>query len=120
NAALYGVTALSASNVWAVGTYLGPNSSNPTLIEHWNGYGWSIVSSPNPSPGSSNALNGVASLRSDGSGNDVWAVGDYTGSQQTATLITHYTGGTTFSDVRPEDYFYDAVNYLYCHGAISG
>lgn len=25
-----------------------------------------------------------------------------------------------FSDVHPTDYFYDAVQYLYCHGAISG
>jgi hypothetical protein len=26
----------------------------------------------------------------------------------------------SFSDVRPSDYFYDAVRWLYCHGAISG
>ena len=26
----------------------------------------------------------------------------------------------TFTDVYPTDYFYDAVQYLYCHGAISG
>jgi hypothetical protein len=26
----------------------------------------------------------------------------------------------TFTDVLPTDYFYDAVRYLYCHGAISG
>lgn len=25
-----------------------------------------------------------------------------------------------FSDVNPGDYFYDAIQYLYCHGAISG
>ena len=26
----------------------------------------------------------------------------------------------TFTDVHPTDYFYEAVRYLYCHGAISG
>ena len=26
----------------------------------------------------------------------------------------------SFSDVRPSDYFYEAVQYLYCHGVISG
>lgn len=25
-----------------------------------------------------------------------------------------------FTDVQPTDYFYDAVRYLYCHGAVSG
>src|SRR5207249_601992 len=26
----------------------------------------------------------------------------------------------SFSDVRPSDYFYEAVQYLYCHGVIGG
>ena len=42
---LYGVTAISASNVWAVGSYNG--SVVQTLVEHWNGSAWSVVSSPN-------------------------------------------------------------------------
>jgi hypothetical protein len=46
---LKGITAVSASNVWAVG-YAG-NASSPNdkaLIEHWNGTSWTIVPSPNP------------------------------------------------------------------------
>src|SRR5205823_13855746 len=46
---LYGVAAVSATDIWAVGNYQ-PNGggSTKTLIEHWNGTNWQIVSSPNP------------------------------------------------------------------------
>src|SRR5437763_2573250 len=46
---LNGVVSISLSNVWAVG-YSQPNLGGPsqTLIEHWNGTSWSIVSSPSP------------------------------------------------------------------------
>lgn len=39
--------------LWAVGYYFAtPNSSTPlTLIEHWNGKQWSVVSSPSPGAG---------------------------------------------------------------------
>jgi len=50
-AALYGISALSASNVWAVGEVNSLSRTNPhyrTLIEHWNGKKWSPVPSPNP------------------------------------------------------------------------
>src|SRR5437667_10446120 len=38
---LHGVTAISATNAWAVGI-----ASSNTLIEHWNGTAWSVSSSP--------------------------------------------------------------------------
>jgi len=34
--------------------------------------------------------------------------------------MTPVCGGASFSDVQPGDYFFEAVNYLTCHGAISG
>lgn len=34
---LTAVTALSATDAWAVGQYEGPDSLQRTLIEHWNG-----------------------------------------------------------------------------------
>src|SRR5690348_5630714 len=40
---LNSVSVISATDVWAVGY-----SSTGTLIEHWDGTSWSIVSSPNP------------------------------------------------------------------------
>jgi hypothetical protein len=89
--ALSGVTATSANNIWAVGLYnnrLGRSAR--TLIEHWNGSQWGIVSSPNV-PQTKNTLMGVTAI----SANDIWAVGDYATSvpsQTVHTLIEHWDG----------------------------
>jgi len=69
-AALASVAAVSATNVWGVGQYNGVDGNDRTLIEHWNGSKWSIVSSPNPGL-FGNALNGVDASDA----NNVWAVG---------------------------------------------
>jgi hypothetical protein len=51
------------------------------LIEHWNGSGWSITSSPNVGA-NSNELNDVAVV----SASNAWAIGDViNGSYQTLT-----------------------------------
>jgi hypothetical protein len=70
-AELFSVFALSASNVWAVGSYENPSYfPSFTLIEHWDGIGWSIV--PSPSPDSQlNELRSIAGVAS----NDIWVVG---------------------------------------------
>jgi hypothetical protein len=81
---LSGVVGTSASNVWAVGSYVSGHQLK-TLIEHWNGRSWKIVASP--SPGSSDLLNGVTAT----SATNAWAVGDYTHGKQT-TLILHWNG----------------------------
>jgi S-layer homology domain len=74
-----GVTALSPSDIWAVG------ANGQTLTEHWNGSSWSVVSSP--SPGSSyNYLNGVTAISS----SDVWAVGYQRSGFTNATLVERY------------------------------
>lgn len=89
---LYAVTALSATNVWAVGFYFDTTRNlNSTLIEHWNGSNWIVVSSPNGSaagpksalPGQ-NSLYGVTAL----SANDIWAVG----TDSNTTLAGHWNG----------------------------
>jgi hypothetical protein len=88
---LNGVSALSASNAWAVG-YRHDNS-NPgfveTLTEHWNGTKWKAISAPNPGT-QDNAFAGVAML----SARDVWAVGYYVnvGDDHTETLVEHWDG----------------------------
>ena len=46
---LEGVAALAADDAWAVGWY-GQGAPSRTLIEHWDGTAWSIVSSPNKGP----------------------------------------------------------------------
>jgi hypothetical protein len=92
---LNSVVAISATNVWAVGYTNDGTGLFQTLIEHWNGTTWSIVSSPNAGS-SENALTSVTAI----SANDVWAVGFYykTNSSPTTTLIEHWNG-TTWSIV---------------------
>jgi hypothetical protein len=82
---LYGVAALTTTDVWAVGQS-NDQGVTRTLAEHWNGMAWSIVPTPNPSP-SNNALFGVAAR----SANDVWAVG--IGGTE-GVLVIHWDGAT--------------------------
>ena len=82
---LSGVAAVSASNIWAVGSYYaGSVKAGQTLIEHWNGTSWSVVKSPNVGS-NGNQLSGV--VRVPGSSN-IWAVGSYAGDGK--TLIEYY------------------------------
>ncbi len=84
---LYGISVVSASDVWAVGYYGGQTGTlQQTLVEHWDGASWSIVPSPNQGP-SDNYLSGVAAI----SASDVWAVGYYVG-DTTQPLEEHWDG----------------------------
>src|SRR6516164_9447243 len=57
---LRSIAFLSASKSWAVGDVLNPTSRvNRTLIERFDGSGWSVVNSPNQS-GGNNGLNSVS------------------------------------------------------------
>ena len=57
---LYAITALSASDVWAVGHSQPGNGTITTLTEQFNGSTWSVVASPNPGLSGSDTLFGVA------------------------------------------------------------
>src|SRR5258705_2268609 len=46
NSGLSSVAAVSANDVWAVGTSGSQRSSGQTVIEHWDGTQWSVVQSP--------------------------------------------------------------------------
>jgi hypothetical protein len=78
------VTCISSSDCWAAGDYLG------TLLEHWNGTAWSIVSSPNISLSQNNYLNSVTCVSS----TDCWAVGDYYNGSTYQTLIEQWDGNS--------------------------
>jgi hypothetical protein len=85
---LYGVDAVSAGDVWAVGTQAGPRQIS-TLVEHWDGTSWSVVPSPNPGGGAAEStLNAVDAI----SANNVWAVGSFRLSGRTHTLVEHWNG----------------------------
>lgn len=114
NDQLNAVVALSNKNAWAVGEYTIGTGWDQTLIEHWNGTSWSIVSSPGPGSGT-NDLEGITAI----SKNNVWAVGSYFNSNVTSetALIEHWNGTSwsVVSGANPETY-----NELTAVTAISG
>jgi hypothetical protein len=58
--AFNGVKCLSGTNCYAVGRVGNPTNPATTLIEHWDGANWALVSSPNPTGSFSSGLNDVA------------------------------------------------------------
>lgn len=87
---LYDVTCLSASNCWAVGYYYATSIGARTLIEHWDGASWTIVSSPNAGT-DANFLYAVSCT----SASNCWAVG--TNSDYTLTLKWDGNSWTIFN-----------------------
>jgi uncharacterized protein (TIGR03118 family) len=61
---LDGIAAISANDIWAVGSVITSTGQMATLTEHWDGASWKIVGSPNPG-NFSDGLSGVTAL-SDG------------------------------------------------------
>jgi hypothetical protein len=60
--ALEGITALSASDIWAVGqTQSSANGPIRTLTERFNGTSWTVQASPDPGKAGSDELFAVAS-----------------------------------------------------------
>jgi hypothetical protein len=79
----YGVAAVAADSVWAVGQSAGIGAVGSPLIEHWNGTAWAPVSSP-VIPGG-----GALSAVSASSAGNAWAVGK---SSRGSGLIEHWDG----------------------------
>jgi len=87
---LTGVSATSASNVWAVGEYAN-GTTDRTLILHYNGTSWKQVSSPNAGgPTSPNDFFGVSAS----SASNAWAVGSEGSSSKPQTLTEHWNGSS--------------------------
>jgi hypothetical protein len=84
---LYGIDALSARNIWAVGS---SGAAGKPLVEHWNGTKWSIVAAPDK--GSTTELYDVTVIGP----LNAWAVGYYTppAGGHNRTLIEHWNGHT--------------------------
>ena len=99
---LLGATALSSTNVWAVGV-VGVDSGNRvaerTLAVHWNGKVWKRVPSPNPATPYTPAGSiddSLAAVAGD-SPHDVWAVGQQyvvaaDGEHSIHPLVLHWNG----------------------------
>jgi hypothetical protein len=87
---LYGISAPSSDDIWAVGgSYSANTSIVSTLIIHWDGSSWTQVTSPSPDP-HSNVLYSASAVASDA----VWAVG----ARDTGTLVLFWDG-TTWSSI---------------------
>lgn len=76
NNSLEAVTAISATNMWAVGLFNMKKDVSQPLIEHWDGVRWQVVSGPevkNSTGVADSLLMGVTAIAPD----DIWAVGSY-------------------------------------------
>jgi hypothetical protein len=90
-----GMAAISPANIWAVGAADESGGDRIfTLIEHWNGHSWKLISSPNPTGmgngDSSNSLAGIAAS----SATSIWAVGwssDFSPGPE-RPLVVHWNG----------------------------
>jgi hypothetical protein len=70
--ALFGVSVLPSGEAWAVGYYINASFHEKTLVLHYDGSTWTVVSSPSPGA-RQNILYGVAAI----SPRDVWAIGGF-------------------------------------------
>jgi hypothetical protein len=95
--ALHGLTANSANDIWAFGSYLVSDGSGQqkTLLLHWDGSSWKIAPSPNPTKGdflADSLISGVAP-----SPGNVWIFGEEAefvqGNPGIGTLALHTTTG---------------------------
>ncbi len=108
---LAGLAAVSATNVWAVGSRtvwrlrhpanVPPCCAYPithTSVLHWNGSVWKTVPSPNPSSANPRGMRRRDELFAVAAspGHGVWAVGDYyrhgRGHHSWQTLVLHWNG----------------------------
>jgi hypothetical protein len=81
------VACTSTSDCWAIGYYLSSgNAYYQTLVEHWNGTTWVIITSPNTSATDTNKLNSIACP----SASECWAVGSQ--GNGSGTLIERWDG----------------------------
>jgi hypothetical protein len=86
---LQSVTAVSASDAWAVGYCFTGRQAGQTMILHWNGRIWKRVPSPDPAGTTyNNVLEGVAAS----SPSNAWAVGSYDTRSGWRTLTLHWNG----------------------------
>ncbi len=85
---LDGVAVRASDDAWAVGSFTKANNLVRTLVEHWDGTGWSRVKSPNAGQPANGQLSAVAAVAAD----DAWAVGSFGVGGPSRTLIQHWDG----------------------------
>jgi hypothetical protein len=101
SAYLFEVSAVSANDVWAIGT-----NNGRTLALHWNGTQWSVVPTPNPGT-RENYLLDVKAVSAD----DVWAVGYFRSEAPYPfqMFIAHWDGKSWSQVPAPDTGFFSNV-----------
>jgi hypothetical protein len=94
---LFGVEAISPSNVWAVGWVRPSNLGWMPLVEHWDGTSWSKVASPDPRLFRN--LTAIAAI----SASNIWAAGtegieNWNGTSWSLVSSTPSSGVAALSD----------------------
>ncbi len=84
---LVALSAISSNDVWALGSYYTDYLQWNTMVLHWDGAQWSVVTSPNVAR-VNNQIQSVAAV----SANDIWAVGSTTLDSAQRTLAMHWDG----------------------------
>ena len=115
NNSLDGIIALPSGDIWAVGSYENSQFETKTLIEHASPCGGATVTpTTTPVPGSSPSPSATVPAPPSTSTLTV------TSTATARPTSTPEPCSIAFTDVAASDYFYEAVRYLYCAGAISG
>jgi hypothetical protein len=99
---LLAVSAVSATNAWAAGSYITNSGlgASQSLILHWNGFSWKQVTSPSPGGTAGTATPAAVSAVSYA---DAWVVGDYTTSSSYGRSLTLRREGTSWAQVPSPD-----------------
>jgi YD repeat-containing protein len=110
---LYAVSCDTVTDCWAVGNdYVG--GFNQTLIEHFTGSTWSVVTSPDHSASDYEFLTGVVCLSS----SSCWASGYYVSGGVAQTLIETYNGSSwTIQTTTNPSASYDNFQGIACASA---
>jgi len=92
---LHSIAGVASTDLWAVGGRGDGNTCCPveSLIEHWNGTSWSVLSNPGR-----NSLQGVTALAT----NNVWAVG--LAAAGGGDIIEHWDGTAWTTVASPSEY----------------
>ncbi len=95
---LNAVSTVSEKDAWAVGTYKDNHTVDRTLIEHWNGTQWEIISSPNIGD-HKNVLYDITAI----SPRDIWAAGYYDAGDWVERELFLHWNGDQWSTIAPGD-----------------
>jgi hypothetical protein len=106
---LHSVTALSANDVWAVGS---KNGYSTPVAYHWNGSSWSEVPTAPATGTGNNILYGVA-----GVAGNLWAVGYSSGAGQSQPMVQRWNGTAFVNEPVPQQ---EIGGLLYSVAATAG